>query len=106
MLMMDHRRRQHFLRQAQELIGKYARRDDRVLDEVRHFIEHALPDQRSCDPSAAAARFGIELARDAIVPLVAIEHDEVLAEPLAIVVEVLDLDGAAAAAVMVRNRWP
>ena len=94
MLMVNHRRRQHFLGQLEELLAERARGDDRILDQVRHFFEHALPDQRPRDASAAAPAFGIELARDAIVTLVAIEDDEVLAKPLAVVVEALDLDRA------------
>ena len=94
MLMMNHRRRQHFFGQPEEFVGERSRRDDRVLDQIRHLVEHALPDQRSRDASATAARFGVELARDAIVPLAAIDDDEVLGEPLAVIVEVLDLHRA------------
>ena len=71
-----------------------SRRDHRILHQVRHLLEHALPDQRARDAPATAARFGVELARDAIVPLAAIEDDEVLGEPLAVIIEVLDLDRA------------
>ena len=94
MLMMNHRRRQHFLGKPEELVGECSRRDDRILHQVRHFVEHALPDERPRDASAAAARFGVELARDALVPLAAIEDHEVLGEPLAVIVEVLDLHRA------------
>ena len=56
------------------------------------------PTSATRDAAAAAARLGIELARDAIVPLAALEDDEVLGQPLAVVVEALDLDRAAGAA--------
>ncbi len=48
--------------------------------------------------SAAPPRFDIELAGDPFLPLAALEHDEVLGEPLAVVVEPLDLDRAPGAA--------
>ena len=50
------------------------------------------------DAAAAAPRFAVELARDAFLPFAALEDDEVLGEPLAIVVEPFDLDRAAGAA--------
>ena len=39
MLMVDHRRREHFLGKLQELDGKVSRDDRRILHEVWHFLE-------------------------------------------------------------------
>ena len=52
-------------------------------------------DGRAVDAHAQSAGLELEVADDALAALVAIEHDEVLGEPRAIVVEGLHLDGAA-----------
>jgi len=39
MLVVNHRRRQHFFRQVEELHGKMAGDDGWILDEIRHFLK-------------------------------------------------------------------
>ena len=97
-LVVNHRRGEHFFRQLEKLLRERARDHHRVFDQIGHFIEHALADQRSCHAPAAPPRFGVEFTGDAIAALAVIEHHEMLGEPFAIVVEILDLDRAAGAA--------
>ena len=69
-----------------------------ILDEIRYFLQQRLTAGLSRHAATAPARLAIELAVDPVLPLAALEDHEVLREPLAIVVEPLDLDRAAGAA--------
>ena len=62
MLMVNHRRRQHFFGQLEKFLREPARNHHRIFDQIRNLIQHALPDQRARDAPAAAARFALELA--------------------------------------------
>ena len=95
MLMMNHRGRQHFFGQLKKFLREASRNHHRILDQIRDLVEHALADQRARDAPAAAARFALELTTNAIAAFGTVEDHEVLGEPLAIVVEALDLHGAA-----------
>ena len=95
--MVNHRRRQHFLGQRQELLGEVPRQHERILDQVGHLLEQRLPDQRRRHASASPPGFHVQLTGDAAVTLAALEHDEVLGQALAIVVEALHLDGPSGA---------
>ena len=80
-LVMDHRRRQHFLGQVEELGRERAGDDRRVLHQVDDLLEQAgLRAAGAADAAAEAARVRVELARDARVALLALEQHEVLAE--------------------------
>ena len=61
-------------------------------------LQQRLPSCLARDAAAAAPRLAVELAGDAFLALGSLEHDEVFGEPLAIVVEPLDLDRAPGAA--------
>ena len=52
----------------------------------------------AADAALQPLRLGVELAGDLVVPLAALEDDEVLEQPGAILVERADLDRAAGAA--------
>ena len=96
---MNHRRRQHFLRQLQELDREVPGDDRRILDEVGHFLQQRrLRGDEAADAAAQLARVRLELAPDLRLALAAIEDDEVLEQPRLVVVERLDLDRAAGAA--------
>jgi hypothetical protein len=93
--MMNHRRRQHFLRQFEELDRDVSRNDRRVLDEVGHFLkQRRLRRDEPAHTGAKFARMGLELATDPLLALGSIEDDEVFEQPRLIVVERLDLDRA------------
>ncbi len=99
MLMMNHRRRQHFLRQLQELDGEMARDDGGVLHEVRHFLqERGMRRHETTDAATEPARMRFQLAPDPRFALRTVEDDEVFEQPGLVVLEGLDLDGAARAA--------
>ena len=68
----------------------------RILDEVGHFAQQRrLRGQLGADAAAEPARVRFELAPDLLLALAAVEDDEVLEQPLLVVVERLDLDRAA-----------
>ena len=98
-LMMNQRRRQHFVGQLEEFVREGAGDDRRVLDEVGNFVKQtgvAVDD--AADAALQPLRLRVELARDLVVPLAALENDEVLEQPRAIFVERSHLDRAAGAA--------
>ncbi len=98
-LVMDHRRRQHFFRQLEELDRKVARHDRRVFDEIGHFLqERRLCRDEAADAATELAGVRLELAPDLRFALRAIEDDEVLEQTALVVVERLDLDRAPRAA--------
>ena len=98
-LMMNQRRRQHFLGQLEELERERAGDDRRILDQIGHFEQQ--PDSlwtvrltRPCRRCAlASSSRAILLCRSA-----ALEDDEVLEQPGAVLVERSHLDRAARAA--------
>ena len=64
-LVMNHRRRQHFLRKLEELDREVPGDDGRVLDEIRHFLqERRLRGDEAADAAAQLARVHLELAAD------------------------------------------
>ena len=98
-LMVNQRRRQHFLGQLEELERERAGDDRRVLDQIGHFVEQArLAVDGAADAALQPLRLGVELARDLVVALAALEDDEVLEQPRAVLVERSHLDRAAGAA--------
>ena len=97
-LVMDHRRRQHFLRQVEELGGERPGDDRRVLHQVDDFLEQAGVAGAAGDAAAEAPRVRVELAGDARVPLLALEQHEVLAQLGPVVGHRAHLEGAAGAA--------
>ena len=97
-LMMNQRRRQHFIGQLEELGAEGAGHDRRVLDEVGHLGEQAgLGAHHPADAPLEPLRLRVELAGNLVVPLAAFEHDEVLEQPRLVLVEGAHLDGAARA---------
>ncbi len=95
MLVMNHRRRQHFFGELEEL-HRHVPGDDRgVFDEVRDLAQQrGLSREVGTDPAAKPPRVRFELTTDLLLALAAIEDDEVLEQPLLVVVERLDLDRA------------
>ncbi len=64
-LVMNHRRRQHFLRQLEELDREVTGDDGRVLDQVGHFLQQRrLRGDQAADAAAELARVRLELAAD------------------------------------------
>ncbi len=64
-LVMNHRRRQHFLRELEELDREVPGDDRRVLDEVGHFLQQRrLRRDEAADAAAELARVRLELAPD------------------------------------------
>ena len=97
-LVMDHRRGQHFLGQREELGGKHAGDHRRPLHQIRDLVEQpGLTGRRPMDASAQPAGVHVELAHDPLAPILAFEDDEVLEQARLVVLERLDLDGAARA---------
>ena len=97
-LMVNQRRRQHFLRQLEELERERAGDDRRVLDEIGHFVQQpGVAVHDAADAALQALRLRVELARDLVVALAALEDDEVLEQPRAVLVERPDLDRPAGA---------
>ena len=99
-LVVNHRRRQHFLGELKELDREVPGDDRRVLDEVGHFLQQRrVRRDQTADAAAQPARVRLELAPDPRLALGAVEDDEVLEQPRLVVLERLDLDrppGAAA----------
>ena len=92
-LVVDHRRRQHLLGKLEELGAEGACDHGRVLDEVGHFLQQArLAGGRAADPAAEPAGVRVEFAGDLGVAVLAVEDDEVLAQPRPVLVERADLD--------------
>src|SRR5438046_10352871 len=99
MLMGNWRRRQHFLGQLEELERERAGDDRRVLDEIGDFVQQAgIAVDGPAHAALEALRLRVELARDLVVALTALEDDEILQETSAVLVERADLDGASRAA--------
>ena len=96
--MVNHRRRQHFLGQRQELLGEVPDSTNGYSTRSGTSWSSDWPTRRGRDAAAAPAGLDVELAPDAALALAALEHDEVLGQPLAIVVEALHLHGPAGAA--------
>ena len=93
---MDHRRRQHFLGQREELGGKHAGDDRRPLHQIRHLVEQpGLTRRRAVHAPTQPAGVHVELAHDPLAPILALEDDEVLEQARFVVLEGLDLHGAA-----------
>ena len=69
----------------------------RPLHQVRHLVEQARPAPAAarCTRPPSRPAWTSRSRHDALAPLLAIEHDEVLEQPRLVVVEGLDLDGAA-----------
>ena len=88
MLMMDERRRQDFFRQLEEFEREGTGNHRRILDEIGDLVQQAgVGMRRPAHASLQTLRFRVELARDLVVPLAALEDDEVFEQPRAILVE-------------------
>ncbi len=99
MLMVNQRRRQHLFGKLEELEREGAGDDRWVLDEVRNLLEQrGILAHGAADAALQALRFRIQLARDLVVPLAALEDHEILEQPRTILVERSHLDGAPRAA--------
>ncbi|MGC4085384.1 MAG: hypothetical protein QM736_25495 [Vicinamibacterales bacterium] len=97
-LMMNQRRRQHFLGELQELRAEGACHHRGVLDEIGHFGEQPrFVPHHAADPSLKALCLGVQLASDLVVTLAPLEDHEVLEQTRAILVERADLDRASGA---------
>ena len=93
-LMMNQRRRQHLIRQLEELEREGAADDRGVLDEIGHLVEESgLGAGAAADAPLQALCLRVELAGDLVVALAALEDHEVLEQPRAVLVERPDLDG-------------
>ena len=98
-LMMNQRGRQHFVGQLEELERERAGDDRRVLDQIGHLEQQpGLAVHGPADAALQPLRLRVELARDLVVALAALEDDEVLEQPRAVLVERPHLDRAAGAA--------
>ncbi len=87
-LMMNHRRRQHFFRQAEELLRERSRHDRRIFDQIRHFFEERRMQHRgAADAPAEGPGFRLEAARDAALALLPIEDDEVFGQSRLVILE-------------------
>ena len=87
-LMMNQRRRQHFLGSSRNSRAKVPATTAGILDQVGHFLEQRrvlAVDGGTRPPSRRALR--LELARDPVAPLGVLEDDEVLGQPRAVLVE-------------------
>src|SRR5438445_693551 len=74
MLMVNQRRRQHFVGQLEEFRGERAPDDRRVLDEIRDFMQQSrVRVNRPAHAALQALRFRIQLARNLVVALPALE---------------------------------
>ena len=105
--MMNHRGRQHFLGQAEEIRRERAGDDGGIFHEVDDLLEQAgLPDGGGIDAAAEAARVHVELARHAALALFTIEQHEVLAQLRAIVGDAAHLQRAARAAAAGQHAMP
>ena len=94
MLVVDHRRREHLLGELEELRPEGAGDNGGILDQVGDFLQEArLAGRGGADAAAQTARVRVELPRDLRVPLLAVEHHEVLEEARSILVEAAHLDG-------------
>ena len=92
-LMMDHRRRQHFFRQRQEFLRERSGHHGRIFDEIGHLLEQRrVKHGRAADPPAQAARLRFEPAGDAILALLPVENHEMFGEASRVVVERAHLD--------------
>ena len=88
MLMMNQRGRQHLVGKLEKFHPERAGDHRGVFDEVGHLLQQAgvaLDD--AADAALQALGLRIELARNLVVALAALEHHEVLEEPRAILVE-------------------
>ena len=93
-LMMNQRRRQHLIRQLEELEREGAADHRRVLDEIGHLVEEpGLGAGDAADAALQALCLRVELACNLVVALAALEDHEVLEQPRAVFVEGPDLDG-------------
>ena len=87
-LMVNQRRRQHFVGQLEELERERAGDDRRVLDQIGHLVQQPrLAADDAADAALQALRLRVELARDLVVALAALEDHEVLEQPRAVLVE-------------------
>ncbi len=97
-LVVNHRGRQDFLGQREELGREHPGDHRRPLDQIRHLVEQRLARGGPVHPPAQASGVDVELADDALAAILALEDHEVLEEPRLVVVERLDLHGAPRAA--------
>ena len=73
--------------------------DRRVLDQIGHFVQQArLAVHGAAHAPLQPLRLRVELARDLVVALAALEDDEVLEQPRAVLVERPHFDRAPGAA--------
>ena len=93
-LMVNHRRGEHFFGQREKFLRERAGDHGWVFDQIRHLAQECLRHQVTRDAAASTPRFDIELAGNAIRTFIALEDHEVLGQPLAVIVEALDLDRA------------
>jgi hypothetical protein len=108
-LMMNHRRRQHFFGQRQELLWR------KCPAMTVGYSMRSGTSSRSVECSIAAAptrpprlrAFASRPARDAVLPFLPIENDEMLGEARRVIVEGTHLSPARPALpLVVRKRWP
>ena len=98
-LVVDHRRLQHFLGQGEELLGEAAGDHRRVLDEIGHLVEQRTGAAGATDHAPQALRLGIELLRDAGAALLAGQQHVVPLQGLAVLGERAHPHGPAGPAV-------
>ena len=93
MLMVDERRREHFLRQRQKGAIEEPCDHGRILDEVGDLVDERVM-LLEHHAAAQSSRMPLEIAGDAIAPLRVIEDDEMLLETSVVFLEAADLDRA------------
>ncbi len=95
MLVMNHRRRQDFFRQRQELRREDAGDDGGPLHQIRHLVQQTrLPRRGPMDTAAETPGMDVQVARNPLAPFFTLEDDEVLEQARLVVVEGLHLHGA------------
>jgi hypothetical protein len=106
-LMMNQRRRQYFGWELEKFERERAGHDGRILDEIWHFLKQAgLGADRVADASLQPLRFGVELARDLVVTLAALEDDEIFEQARGYSSNDRTLIARPARPLVVKKRWP